>query len=84
MLGTPKTLQRTRRVAHNDTHRAAPTPPTLSTFSPRRCEMSGDGAGAAGAGALQTLRDAANDAVHKAFTEGTSKRKRAAKDTTVG
>jgi hypothetical protein len=46
--------------------------------------MSGDGAGAAGAGALQTLRDAANDAVHKAFTEGTSKRKRAAKDTTVG
>jgi len=43
--------------------------------------MSGDGAAAA---ALHALRDAANDAVHTAFTEGTSKRKRAAKETTAG
>ena len=42
--------------------------------------MSGNSAAAA---ALQALRDAANDAVQRAFTEGTSKRKRADKETTV-
>ena len=68
--------------APNKQHSRHPPPRSSSTSPPphRRGDMLGDTGAAA---ALQTLRDAANNAVQTAFAEGNSKRKRAAKDTAV-